>query len=151
MDCLNTVIKLSDNLKIDQFFDFSEIKELVNSKEYLDELINTSQMNFQKMNDYLQKQVGGKVSVAILFGSWDEGLYISFKINKSLQSEILEESIGEQKLAIETIDELINLYPSDRYFQDFRKYFDAEVENLFIEGEMIESEDKNGELVLKIL
>lgn len=62
---------------------------------------------------------------------------------------------NKQKLALETIDGLINLYPYRIYFQYFRKYFDAlvegyaEVENLFIEGEMIESEDENGELVFE--
>ena len=62
---------------------------------------------------------------------------------------------NKQKLALETIDGLINLYPYGIYFQYFRKYFDAlveayaEVENLFIEGEMIESEDENGELVFE--
>lgn len=155
MDYLNTVRKLADKLKIGQFFDFSTIKELANSKENLDELINTSQMNFQKMNDYLQKQGRGKVSVAILFGGWAEGLYIACEINKSLKSPVLEESIGEQKLALETIDQLIGLYETDRYFQEFRKDFDdlasaySYVENLYIEGEMVETEDENGELIFE--
>jgi soluble cytochrome b562 len=155
MDYLNTVRKLADKLKIGQFFDFSTIKELANSKENLDELINTSQMNFQKMNDYLQKQGRGKVSVAILFGGWAEGLYIACEINKSLNSPILEEFIGEQKYALETIDLLIDQYKSDKYFKDFRTDFDAlveaydDVENLFIEGEMVETEDENGELVFE--
>lgn len=155
MDYLNTVRQLADKLKIGQFFDFSTIKELANSKENLDELVNTSQMNFQKMNDYLQKQGRGKVSVAILFGGWAEGLYLTCEINKTSNSEALQESIGEQKLALETIESLIDLYASDKYFQKFRVDFEnlkdayADVENLFIEGEIIETENENGELIFE--
>lgn len=153
MDYLNTVRQLADKLKIGQFFDFSTIKELANSKENLDELVNTSQMNFQKMNDYLQKQGRGKVSVAILFGGWAEGLYLTCEINRSVNSDVLQESIGEQKLALKTIEDLIELYGSDKYFQKFKTDFEnlqdayADVENLYIEGEIVEREDENGELI----
>lgn len=153
MDYLSSVRTLADKLKIGQFFDFSTIKELASNKENMEDLINTSQMNFQKMNDYLQKQGRGKISVAMLLGGWAEGLYISCAINEKNSNETLHESIGEQKLSLETIGMLVELYGSDKYFVKFKEDFDnlvaayEEVENIYIEGEIIEEEDEDGNLI----
>ena len=118
---LTSIRGLADKLKIGQFFDVASIKEMVEQKDNLDELINISQMNFQKMNDYLQKQNRGKVSVAMILGGWVETLYLSAKVaTLEKNNEALFENVSEQKFSLETIQLLLGLYASDKYFKIFK-------------------------------
>jgi hypothetical protein len=145
---------LADKLKIGQFFDVASIKQMVEQKDNLDELINISQMNFQKMNDYLQKQNRGKVSVAMILGGWVETLYLSAKVaTLEKNNEALFENVSEQKFSLETIQLLLGLYASDKYFKIFKEEFQPlftayeNVEVIFTQGEITYSEDAEGNMV----
>lgn len=151
---LTSIRGLADKLKIGQFFDVASIKEMVEQKDNLDELINVSQMNFQKMNDYLQKQNRGKVSVAMILGGWVETLYLSAKVaTLEKDNEALFENVSEQKFSLETIQLLLDLYASDKYFAIFKEEFQPlisayeNVEVIFTEGEITYSEDAEGNIV----
>ena len=142
------------SLKIGQFFDVASIKQMVEQKDNLDELINISQMNFQKMNDYLQKQNRGKVSVAMILGGWVETLYLSAKVaTLEKNNEALFENVSEQKFSLETIQLLLGLYASDKYFKIFKEEFQPlftayeNVEVIFTQGEITYSEDAEGNMV----
>jgi hypothetical protein len=154
MDYISGIRDLADKLKVGQFFDFATIKELAENKDNLEKLINSSQMNFQKMNNYLQKQDRGKVSVAMILGGWVEGLNICCQISsKHPKEQALYESIGQQKLALETITSLLKLYSSDKYFVEFKSDFDKLVEAftnvqiIYHEGVVTQHEDAQGNLV----
>ncbi|MFM7022196.1 MAG: hypothetical protein ACKOXB_04400 [Flavobacteriales bacterium] len=156
MEYISSIRDLADKLKVGQFFDFATIKELAENKDNLEKLINSSQMNFAKMNNYLQKQDRGKVSVAMILGGWVEGLYICCQINaKNPNQQALHESIGQQKLALETINSLLNLYSSDKYFVEYKKDYDKlveaykNVEIIYHEGEVTQREDAQGNLVVE--
>ena len=143
-------------LKVGQFFDLAVIKELIAKKDDVDGLINASQINFQKMNDYLQQQKRGKVSVAMIMGGWIEGLYLSAKVaNINPTSVELLENVAQQKLSLDAIDMLLKLYSKDEHFIDFKKDFDelviafAPVEILYHKGEIKKYEDSNGNLVVE--
>ncbi len=145
---------MADKLKIGQFFDVASIKQMVEQKDNLDELINISQMNFQKMNDYLQKQNRGKVSVAMILGGWVETLYLSAKVaTLEKNNEALFENVSEQKFSLETIQLLLGLYASDKYFKIFKEEFQPlftayeNVEVIFTQGEITYSEDAEGNMV----
>lgn len=156
MDYLGSIRSLADNLKIGQFFDFSTIKDLAQKKGDIDALVNSSQMNFQKMNDYLQKQKRGKISVAMILGGWVEGLYLSAKISTlNPDSKELQETVAQQTLSLDVISVLLDLYASDKYFAEFRKDFDLlkksfdGVQIIFHEGEVSQYEDAAGNLVVE--
>jgi len=156
LDYLGSVRDLADKLKIGQFFDLATIKELSDKKGNGDELVNATQLNFQKMNDYLQKQKRGKVSVAMLIGGWIEGLYLSAKISSlHPDNKELRETVAQQKLSLETIDALLKLYASDKYFVEFKKDFDLLAESfkavqiIYHEGESRQYEDAQGNLVVE--
>ena len=156
MDYLGTIRDLADKLKVGQFFDLAVIKELIAKKDDVDGLINASQINFQKMNDYLQQQKRGKVSVAMIMGGWIEGLYLSAKVaNINPTSVELRENVAQQKLSLDAIDMLLKLYSKDEHFIDFKKDFDelviafAPVEILYHKGEIKKYEDSNGNLVVE--
>lgn len=151
---LGTVRSLADKLKIGQFFDVESVKKMIENRENVDDLVNTSQMNFQKMNDYLQKQERGKVSVAMILGGWVETLYLSSQVaSENKENEMLHENVTEQKYALETISLLLQMYANDKYFSQFNTSFQKVVEAyeqvqvIFHEGEVSYSEDENGNLV----
>ena len=154
LDYVGSVRELADKLKVGQFFDLATFKELSDKSDDVIELINTTQMNFQKMNDYLQEQNRGKVSVAMILGGWVEGLYLSSTVAlQNPDNDVLRELVAEQKLSVETISMLISLYSSDENYQSFQKSFDKlisafdEIEMIYHEGEITQYEDENGNLV----
>jgi len=156
MDYMGSIRDLADKLKIGQFFDLATIKDLASKKDDIDGLVNASQMNFQKMNDYLQKQKRGKISIAMIMGGWVEGLYLSSKVaSMNPNSKELQETVAQQKLSLETIDILLKLYASDKYFVEFKKDFDKLVESfkgveiIYHEGEVTQHEDAQGNLVVE--
>lgn len=156
MDYVGSIRELADKLKVGQFFDIGTIRELAAKSDDIDALINASQINFQKMNDYLQKQNRGKVSVAMILGGWIEGLYLSSTISAAHpDNEVLRELVAEQKLSVESISLLISLYSSDEDYIAFEKSFLKLVEAfesikmIYHEGEVKQYEDENGNLVVE--
>lgn len=156
LDYLGAIRKLADELKVGQFFDIATIKEMAENSDDIDALTNASQINFQKMNDYLQKQNRGKVSVAMILGGWVEGLYLSTIASKNdPDNEILREQVAEQKLSIESISMLLSLYSSDEYFKSFLTTFSKltvafeNIKMIYHEGEIKQYEDANGNLVVE--
>ena len=156
MDYMGSIRDLADKLKIGQFFDLATIQELASKKDDIDGLVNASQMNFQKMNDYLQKQKRGKISIAMIMGGWVEGLYLSSMVSSmNPSSKELQETVAQQKLSLETIEMLLKLYAYDKYFVEFKKDFDElvkayqNVEIIYHEGEVTQHEDAQGNLVVE--
>lgn len=154
MDYVGSIRELADKLKVGQFYDIATFRELSAKSDDVNALINASQMNFQKMNDYLQKQNRGKVSVAMVLGGWVEGLYLSSTVaSQNPNNEVLRDLVAEQKLSIESISTLISLYSSDENYQIFQKSFSQltsafdEIKMIYHKGEIKQYEDKNGNLV----
>lgn len=154
MDYVGSIRELADKLKVGQFFDIATFRELSAKSDDVNALINASQMNFQKVNDYLQKQNRGKVSVAMILGGWIEGLYLSSTVaSQNPDNPVLRDLVAEQKLSVESISMLMSLYPSDENFQTFQKSFSQlttafnEIKMIYHEGEVRQYEDANGNLV----
>ena len=154
MDYVGSIRELADKLKVGQFFDIATFRELSAKSDDVNALINASQINFQKMNDYLQKQNRGKVSVAMILGGWVEGLYLSSTIAlQNPDNVVLRELVAEQKLSVESISMLISLYSSDENYQKFQESFSQlvsafdEIKMIYHEGEIKQYEDENGNLV----
>jgi hypothetical protein len=70
-------------------------------------------------------------------------------------SKELQETVAQQKLSLETIEMLLKLYASDKYFVEFKKDFDElvkayqNVEIIYHEGEVTQHEDAQGNLVVE--
>ncbi len=156
LDYVGSIRTLADKLKVGQFFDIATIRDLAQKSDDVDALTNASQMNFQKMNDYLQKQNRGKVSVAMILGGWVEGLYLTATVaDNNADSDVLREIVAEQKLALESISLLLNLYASDEHFASFATSFQLleaafeGIEMIYHEGEITQYEDENGNLIVE--
>lgn len=154
MDYVGSIRELADKLKVGQFFDLATFRRLSAKSDDVNALINESQMNFQKMNDYLQKQNRGKVSVAMILGGWVEGLYLCSTVaSQNPNNEALRNLVAEQKLSVENISMLLSLYSSDENYKTFQKSFTQlssafdEIKMIYHEGEVKQYEDANGNLV----
>ena len=119
IDCLGAVKDLADELSIGHFFDFETIKSLAANKHNLDSLVFVSTQNFAKMNDYLKENNRVNLSVLMLTGGWIEGLHIAGFIAKDHDSQPLNERIGEQKVILNQIMELLKVFQSNTEIRNF--------------------------------
>jgi hypothetical protein len=154
LDYLNNIRKLTDDLKIGQFFDFETLQRLSKSSKNVDSLIAISTENFSKMDFYLREQKRGNISVLIVTGTWMEGLYLATQIAKSAKSEELNERIGEQKITLDNIMIILSIYKNDPFFaeiysqmENLKKVFDK-VEIQYTYGEPIKKE-VDGKLIIE--
>ncbi len=128
---LNSVKKLSDELAIGQFFDYTTIKSLAESSDKLDELIQTTTENFEKINYHLREQKRESLSILLLTGGWIEISYLTTLIHERTKNETLKEKIGEQKLVLERILLVLEVYSTKPEFpaliadlKELRKVYD---------------------------
>ncbi len=154
IDYLNSVKKLADNLNIGQFFDYNTIKQLAQSSNNLDSLLQMTQQNFEKINVHLQEQRRENLSILILTGGWVEALYLSTLVYDKTQDKQLREKIGEQKVALEQILLVLDIYKTKPNFSSLIKDLKelskiyARVKITITKGEPIMIEE-NGELIIK--
>lgn len=113
---LDAVRKLADNLNIGQFFDYQTIKNLAQSSNNLDSLLKLTQQNFEQINLHLQDQKRESLSILILAGGWIEALYLGSLVYEKSPNPKLKEKIGEQKLALEQILLVLDIYKTKPNF-----------------------------------
>ena len=113
---LDNIRKLSDDLKIGQFFDFATIKRLASNKSNIDSIINISSSGFENMNNYLAEQKRENISTLILVGGWFESVYLLGEIAKTTNNKDLIEKIGEQKVTLGQIILLLEMYKDNEKY-----------------------------------
>ena len=125
LDYLKTIKQLSDDLSVGQFFDFDELKELASTDGNLDTLILISTRNFGDMNRYLREHQRGKISVLVVTGTFIEGLNIATQTMKRNPHPDIRENIAYQKLTVEQVIEILDVYGHDPMFLDLKKDFES--------------------------
>jgi len=117
-----TVIKrLADELRIGQYFDFQTLKRLAVSNENLDTLMFLSVTSFNEMDDHLRQHNRSHLSALVVTGVWLEGLYLATQVYKDVPHERIAERIGDQKLLLEDILDILRKYDQDKNFSDLIK------------------------------
>lgn len=151
---LGAVTDLAEELKVSQFFDFNTIKRLAINNENMDSILHISTTGFDRMNEYLQNEGRDEHSVLMLIGGWIEAVHVLCQVTEKTPSEELVERIGEQKLSLEFLNIIIDLYQDVPFFQEVKAQMkplnDAfgEVTQEVTEGELIEKE-VDGTLVIE--
>jgi hypothetical protein len=154
IDFLSSIKKLSNKLKIGQFFDFQTIKRLASSNENVDSLIYISQRNFNQMYKYLRENNRSNISVLMMAGVWIEGLYLTGQVYKMDPDPELREAIGEQKIMLSDLMILLRNYERDPDFaaliEDYEDIYDLfkKVKITYEQGEP-EQVVKDGRLIIK--
>ena len=122
LNYLSSVKDLANDLGIGQYFDAETIKKLVGDRNNLEALINTTQQNFEKINTHLREEKREYQSVLLLTGGWVESVYITTLVYKQTKAkggakvEKLKEKIGEQKLTLEQLVLVLEIYKSKPSF-----------------------------------
>jgi len=154
LNYLNSVQKLAEGLNIGQFFDYNTLKRLAESAdEDLDELLRTTTANFEKINYHLRQQKREYLSILLLTGGWVEALYLTSMVHEKTQNAALREKIGEQKIVLDRILLVLDVYKNRRDFpelindlRELQKIYDQiEIETVYGQPTM---EEKNGMLVV---
>ena len=154
IDFLSSIKKLSNKLKIGQFFDFQTIKRLASSNENVDSLIYISQRNFNQMYKYLRENNRSNISVLMMAGVWIEGLYLTGQVYKMDPDPELREAIGEQKIMLSDLMILLRNYERDPDFasliEDYEDIYDLfkKVKITYEQGEP-EQITEDGKLIIK--
>lgn len=115
---LNSVKDLADGLGIGAFFDYETIKELAESSNRLDELIQTTTLNFEKINNNLAERKRENVSALILTGGWIEAVYLTAMVNVREPNDLLKDKIGDQKIVLDQLLLVLDIYKSSPGFED---------------------------------
>ncbi len=147
------VRKISQDLGLEQFFDFETLKRLASSNKNLDSLLYISTSCFNKMDTYLRKNKRSEQSSLIVIGAWLEGLYFETQMAKNNPSKKIRESIGAQKVAVGNIMAILEAYKSDNFFKNIENQIDP-LKKLFDKVAITyvykepEVKEVNGELVV---
>ena len=118
LDFLKSVKKLADDLNIGQFFDYHTIKKIAQTSNNLDSLLQMTQQNFEAINRHLQEQQRENLSILILTGGWVEAVYLSTLVYENTKNEQLREKIAEQKIALDQILLVLDVYRTKPNFGD---------------------------------
>lgn len=114
---LNSVRDLADGLSIGEFFDYSTMKRLADSSDNLDSLLLETTNNFNKINYHLRQQKREHLSILILTGGWVEAVYLTCLVHEQNNNELLKEKIGEQKIVLDQILLVLDVYKSKPNFK----------------------------------
>lgn len=153
LDYIQAIRKLADDINVGQFFDFTTLKRLATNKTNLDSLMLLSVRSFNDMDKYLNTNNRRNLSTLMVAGAWVEGLYLSTQVAKANSHEQLAEKIGEQKITLDNLLLILNVYSKDpeyaKLLSELNKikahYKDIKITIEPGEPEMIE---QNGELVI---
>jgi len=94
------------------------LEKNINNK---DSLLKTITETFTIADNYFKEIGKGNIATLVLLGGWIETLYLSsngIDYNDSANNEIIQR-IGEQKLSLSNLIELIKIYPDDKTLQNF--------------------------------
>ena len=105
--------KLSDNLNISGAFDEATMERMEDNLEDRDSLLSIISETYWIVDAYLKENDRENTSALIIVGGWVEGLYIATQVGTAGSSEELNQRIAEQKLSLDNLIGLVNIYEPD--------------------------------------
>ncbi len=153
---LAVIKEISDDLSIGQFFDFHSLKRLATNNDNMDSLMFLSVNSFHQMDEHLRKNGRSKLSALVVTGVWIEGLFLSTQIMTEQESPELYDRIGEQKIILEKIFNILEAYQEiDKNFEEIVNDFKPlkseydKVDITFIIGESISKVIDGNEVIVQ--
>ena len=114
---LSCTKKLADDLGVAKAFDVKKIERIEANLSNRDSLLILINDSYWESDAFLKENERGSVSSLIVLGGWIEGLHIASTIEKSLRASKTNESmskrIAEQKISLNSLLELTDLYQID--------------------------------------
>jgi hypothetical protein len=134
VDYLVAIRRLSEDLKVSQFFDFQTLKYLVLHSDNIDTLIFLSVNSFHKIDEYFRQTNRSYLSVLSVTGVWIESLFLVTQVAKDNPQIDLTDQIGSQKTLFTQLFEIIKVYKGHPFFD----YIIAEFDKLKIAFDPVE-------------
>lgn len=153
IEYLEAIKNLSEELKVDQFFDFHTLYEINNNRHNADSMIHISTRNFNRIDEFLREENRGELSVLMLIGAWTEGMYMFGKLYTKKPDEDILNRIGEQKVVFQNIALILNKLSEIEHFKKLKEDV-AKINTLYEKVQISyiyhqpETTEVNGELVI---
>ena len=154
VEYISTIKTLADGLRVGQFFDYTTLKRLATNNQNLDSLMYLSVHSYNEIDTYLRETPGRSyLSSLMITGLWIEGLYLITQVAKEYPYPDISERIGEQKIILTDLLDVLNLYKKNSSFNELIQDFETlnvEFKKINITYEIGEPEtiEKDGRLVL---
>ena len=154
VEYISTIKTLADGLRVGQFFDYTTLKRLATNNQNLDSLMFLSVHSYNEIDSYLRETPGRSyLSSLMITGLWIEGLYLITQVAKEYPYPDISERIGEQKIILNDLLNVLNLYKKNPSFNELIQDFETlnvEFEKINITYEIGEPEtiEKDGMLVI---
>lgn len=121
LNFLNATRKLADGINIGQFFEYNELKTLVEDSDNLEKLVEKTNVNLEKINQSLRDQNRESLSILMLAGGWTEVVYLTTQVYEDKKDEKLKEAIADQKITLDRILLVLEVYEKDEIKQLYDK------------------------------
>jgi len=105
--------RLSNELGISNLFDEKMLKRFESNLGNQDSLLGLVSDAFKFADRYLKENKQNDLSVMILAGGWVETLYFACKLNETNGSDVIKKRIGEQKITIKNLINLLKPFQED--------------------------------------
>lgn len=111
---MNCAKKLADQLGVTAAFDAETIERIERNLNNRDSLMNIINDSYFIADSHLKENQQDYLSALIIAGGWIEGLYLgSATLKKDKPSEAIMKAIADQKYAMESLIELMDLYNNE--------------------------------------
>ncbi len=148
---LSCTKKLADKLGVSAAFDDEIIERLETNIDNRDSLLNIVSETYYLLDAYLKENMRDHVSAMVIAAGWVEGLYISTTVatSSTFPSEELLARIGDQKISLKNLRELVDAYNADGQVDEIAEDL-ATIQNVFDEyvsldkGQAKVAKDKDG-------
>ncbi len=124
IDYLISVKKLSDDLKVAQYFNFQLIKDVAANTDNLDTLVFISMKSFQRIDAYFRQSNRSYLSVLSVLGTWVESFYLITQVAKDNPQYDFKDIIGSQKELLTKLIEVVKVYQGHPTFDYIIKELD---------------------------
>lgn len=124
LEYLTSIKRISDELDIDQFFDFQTLKRLAANNDNLDSLMFLSVNSYLNMSKHLRDTRRSDLSALMITGVWIEGLYLACKVNELTPSEDLKKRIGGQRAILSDLILILKFFENKAHFATVIKEFE---------------------------
>ncbi len=125
IEYISTIKTLADGLGVGQFFDYNTLKRLATNNQNLDSLMFLSVHSYNEMDSYLRETQRSYLSSLMITGLWIEGLYLATQVASEYSHPDISERIGEQKIILDDLLNVLNLYKKDQRFNELIQDFET--------------------------
>jgi len=125
VEYISIIKTLADGLRVGQFFDYTTLKRLATNNQNLDSLMFLSVHSYNEIDSYLRETPGRSyLSSLMISGLWIEGLYLITQVAKEYPHPDISERIGEQKIILTDLLNVLNLYKKNPSFNELIRDFE---------------------------